>query len=260
MRKWRLLLSGLLFATGGLLTMAQTSVTGAVELGAGTSNILDTYLSQEKFQGTGATLLFSSERRKPDNPWITVFQHEINAAEGHDRSEQNTELQGDYTFLAGRRYSWQLPTLEISAGALAALNIGGIYNLSNTNNPGQGRLSLQLMPTVAAAYPFTFLGRSWTLRYELQLPLVGLMFSPNYGQSYYEIFVLGNYDHNVVPATLLTVPNIRQHLAIDCSITHRLSLRVAYLGDYQQAEVNHLKSHIYHHRLMVGVVRRFTVM
>ncbi len=236
-----------------------TAFTTTYQLGIGSTSILDTYLSQEKFKGAGITLLTTSERQRPDSRWATMIQNELNFTSAEDRAETVNELQGDYTLFVGRYHGWQFKRLALQVGGMAAVNFGFIYNTSNSNNPAQGRASIGVMPSAVATYGFRLFKLPWSARYELEIPLVGLMFSPNYGQSYYEIFSLGDYDRNLVPTTFISMPNLRQQLSLDCSVSRSTTLRIGYLGDYQQSEANNLKSHIYHHRLMIGVVRNFTI-
>ena len=241
------------------IAKAQTVNTNTWQVGGGMTHVLDTYLSQEKFSGSGITILSTNERQRDSCRWTTLVEHELNMSTVSDRSDKREELQSSYTLFLGALHQWRHGPLLLQAGAMAAADIGVLYNTSNSNNPAQARLSLQLMPTGVASYNCRLWHRQLRLRYELQLPLAGVMFSPNYGQSYYEIFSLGNYDHNIVPTTFVSSPNLRQQLSADYPVSKSLTLRIGYLGHYQQAQVNNLKSHVYHHRLMIGVVRRFSI-
>ena len=83
---------------------------------------------------------------------------------------------------------------------------------------------------------------------------MGAMFSPNYGQSYYEIFSLGNAAGVVKFTSLHNQPSLRQMLTVDFPV-RKARMRVAYVWDAQQSRVNGLRTHAYSHVFMIGFVK-----
>ena len=92
------------------------------------------------------------------------------------------------------------------------------------------------------------------LRYQVNLPVMGVMFSPHYGQSYYEIFSLGNSNGVIKFTSLHNQPSLRQMLSVDLPIGYT-KMRFSYLADLQQSNVNNIKTHTYSHVFMVGFVK-----
>ena len=248
--------------------------TNALMIGVGYTNILDTYLSPEKYRGTNLTFLSHTRRENDSTAWVNQFQHEGNVAYADNRSGNGGEMAGNYTFRYSLLHKWTISLwrrpLRMLAGGTAAANIGFVYNTRNGNNPANARLSLNIEPTIGFDYP---IGRAshtrgismnpgacahfpLILHYEASAPLFGLMFSPNYGQSYYEIFNRGNYNHNCVPTTFGSTPSFRQMLTLDLRLAHT-TWRIGYMGNYEQSHVNNLKTHTYTHSIVIGVVKRF---
>ena len=229
------MVKGYWFMVIGLLMSVSTLGQKSYQLGVGSTQILDTYLSQEKFKGIGLTFLATSEYRKSQTSnlksqtsnlkpqtsnWSWLWQHQLNLSKCDDRAEKGTELEGGYNLYVGRYHAWQLMdgNLKLQAGAMADLGLGFIYNTRNGNNPAQARVGLQLRPSGIATYQ------------------------------------IGNYDHNIVPTTFVSQPSFRQLITAAWHFSPSTALTLGYLGDYQQLQVNNLKQHVYAHRFMVGIV------
>jgi hypothetical protein len=231
--------------------------------GIGATNILDTYLSPENYTGTEVRFLGETTRTtRFAKGKISQYQLSMgNISFLNYRDGNGSEIAGMYTYNIGWHYNWMLCNgrLHLQAGGLLDFNIGFIYNTRNSNNPAQGKLYLNISPSFIASYKFRLWNHPFSARYLLNIPMAGVMFSPNYGQSYYEIFSEGNYDHNVVPTTFICAPSLRNMLSLDFNIGHS-TFRIGYMGDFQQSHVNNLKWHAWSHVFMIGFVKRFKIL
>ncbi len=258
-KRYVCILAALVLMTVSAVAQEGRIITNSKLLGVGATNILDTYLSPEKYNGTELRYISHTLREHEGKRLYREIIHQGNVAYADNRAGNGSEMAGMYNFQYGWHYrvlSLEADRLTLGVGGNIDANLGFIYNTRNSNNPAQARLYLNITPVIEAAYRFHIKNSPHTLRYELSVPLLGVMFSPNYGQSYYEIFSQGNYDHNVVPTWMGNAPSLRQLLTFDFTLWGT-TFRVGYLGDFQQAKVNGLRSHVYTNSLVVGVTKRF---
>lgn len=226
-------------------------------------DILDTYLSQEK--ATGLELRYNKEKlnRKfvaaPDSgstgtmlrKWSTYVSQEALVSKAGTRGNANSFLGAMYNLRLGWHYNIDPAPFNLRFGLLADFTLGGLYNTRNSNNPAQLKLALSVDPSVLATWRFRVKGKPFALRYEASVPALGIAFSPNYGQSYYEIFTRGNYDHNVVFTSPASGFQIQQQLLLDFRLW-RTTFTVGYLNDIRQLSANSLKYHHYTHAVTIG--------
>ena len=261
-------LSAIILFTTSTPTLAQDTlrsnkvITNTQILGIGAVNTLDTYLSPEEYTGTELRYISHSVREN-GTKLSRELVHQAQILSVRNRRENNNELGGFYNF----QYNWQYALgqwnvgegeLRLKVGGGVDTRLGFLYNMRNSNNPAQAYAQVNIAPNAVAAYRFRLRNLPFQLRYEVQLPILGLAFSPNYGQSYYEIFTRDNYDHNLVVTTPVSAPSLRQLLTLDFTVRHT-TFRIGYLGDYQQAKINQLRQHVWSNLLVLGIVRKFSI-
>ena len=219
--------------------------------GVGSMILTDTYLSPLQYNGLSLSLLherlnassllsgklllqqqFFLQGASTDNP--------INNAKTY-YGNIDYHLNGFYPILKTNFF-------RLLGGAGADLSLGGIYNIRNSNNPAQLKTSINLNASLLAFYKWNLL----TLRWQVSTPLLGAFFTPGYGQSYYEIFVLGNDSGVVHFATPANQRGLRNYITADYPIG-KVTLRAGYLRNYYRTEANNLITSISSHQFMIGL-------
>ena len=219
--------------------------------GVGSMILTDTYLSPLQYNGLS----------------LSLFHERLNASsllKGKLLLQQQFFLQGastDNPISNSKTYYGNIdyhlngfyPILKINSfrllgGAGADLSLGGIYNIRNSNNPAQLKTSINLNASLLAFYNWNLL----TLRWQVSTPLLGAFFTPGYGQSYYEIFVLGNDSRVVHFASPANQRGLRNYITADYPIG-KVTLRAGYLRNYYRTEANNLITSISSHQFMIGL-------
>lgn len=228
-------------------------------LGAGAINVSDTYLSPYDFGGTG--FCYSDEQfrgyPKARFPWSyqTVFTGRL--------SRQTFASRTQYGFFLEKRWSGlhrfdPCSRLSLYAGVQMQGAFGLLYLPVNTNNYISGKARIGAALTGMALYRFLWGQHRWTARYQLDFPLIGIMFAPDYGQSYYEIFGLGHYSNTIRCFSFIDCPSVTHTLSLDIPINIvKLSrtLRFSYMADLYQSDISGIRTHIYTHAFTLGWVK-----
>ena len=228
--------------------------------GVGTANVYDTYLSPQEYKGVDFRILRESTRTMK---WAdgrisrqSLFQADVSYT--HNRVDNNNTVAAMANWNWGLHYNFPIAhNFRLKAGALADINGGFAYNLRNGNNPAQARAYVNLDASVIAEWDVRIGRYPIGLRYQLNVPFMGVMFMPHYGESYYEIFSLGNSDGVVHFTSFHNQPSLRQLITADLPVRRLCKVRVGYMWDAQQARLNDIKVHSYGHTFMVGFVKEF---
>ena len=218
-------------------------------------NNLDTYLSNYNHKGVGLTYSHEAFRNASTGNYRWKYQKQLNITAGY--ALQGSSMQ--YTALINYNWSGYHPFkvtkgLTLLAGAQIQFEGGALYNPAGGNNPAAAKLRTALAASGMAIYHFPVRRNNWIARYQLDIPLMGAMFAPEFGQSYYEIFGLGHASNIVAFTHPGNNPSWRHMLSLDIPM-RATTLRISYTSDLYQSRTNDINCHIYRNTFAIGFAR-----
>ncbi|MBD5358423.1 MAG: DUF3316 domain-containing protein [Bacteroides sp.] len=230
-------------------------VTGVYSIEIGGKNVLATYLSPLHYKGTSVGLSGAWSKAMPFNPEsvimhfnaYTAFDDMLNPAQ----TARMIALSGSFNW--GMSWRKMIPwQLQLTAGGSVGIDGGAYWLTRNGNNPVQAMASVNIAARASLARPFKIGKLDLLVRDEVSLPSLSVFFSPEYGESYYEIY-LGNHKGLVHPGwwgNNFRIDNL-------FSVTFDFGRTAAMVGYRFKADTqwaNNLNTQIMTHSFVIGVI------
>ena len=261
----RIYILTLIIAASGLYSVVAQPLSSnrfeerSLSLGSGNTDMTDTYLSPLRYDGTHVALMSEcfSQTTAPRGHWYTQSLFFLHGDYATPRSGGGLTTVGgmaDYSYTYYYKMRLKGKRVGLYVGPQGQLRIGGIYNLRNSNNPAQLKLGVNAAASALAKYTFTLWGTPMNVRLQADLPLLGVAFGPDYGQSYYEIFYLGASEGCVHMTSLHNNLSLRTNLSCNIQLLP-CTLRFTLANDLYQWTLGGQHYRIFTHSILIGYVR-----
>lgn len=232
-------------------------------IGIGSYNLRDTYLSP----GTNINYTGWMARILNDRMKITKLadykisrQQMINIEFGStlNRAETANEYAGFVDYSLGYHYRFTelpVPGLKVLTGASARITGGFIYNTRNSNNPVSGKGDIDLNLSAMVIYGFKIKNFPLTLRYQVEMPFAGALFSINKGQPYY--FLSEGDTHGIIRfSSFHNKFAMKNYFTLDIPVAN-FTIRTGYMNSMYRTHVNGIRTHVLSNAFMLGIVKEF---
>lgn len=231
-------------------------VTAYYTLDAGSSSIVDTYLTPVKYSGWSVGFGYDrwqALKRSPED-WLMNLRLNLNVDRDENITGNATMWNLGLAFSWGMYRRWTLHSLggiTVGAGPRARIDVGCLYTSRNGNNPASAKASATVDASAYVARKFTFWGKTVGLRYTTSLPLAGAFFSPDYGELYYEIW-MGNHSGLSHAAWWGNYFRWNNDLMADIRFGGTV-LTFGYRCDLLSTKVSHINTRIVRHAFVFGI-------
>lgn len=229
-------------------------LTSLYTIEVGTSRDFNTYLSPVRQSGTHFGIAATWSRAMAFDPQHFImdfdagFSFDLNHNRQHTSSMTGLDLALGWDMLYRLR---PLPGLQVAGGAGLELDAGALYLPRNSNNPVAARLSLDLTLNLRADYTLRIGRLPVTFTERMSLPSLGVFFSPQYGQSYYEIY-LGDSSGLARFGWWGNHFAITNHLSAQFTVCN-IRLSVGYKAQCRSSYVSHINTRLVNHSVTLGI-------
>jgi len=191
-------------------------------LGYSVTDFIDPYLSPLTYSGSGIGYNFQSQRfLSIENTRISKFQ-KLSLLAGKAYNPPHTASMSYF----GVNYGWgmrchlqPINRFRVQLGGLWDLDFMFKYLARNVNNPVNVDLGTNLNVSGSATYDISLFRKNMKLKLDVKSPVLGCMFVPYSGASYYEMFGLGNLDN------ILHFSSLHNKRGVDANLMLEIQLR-----------------------------------
>ncbi len=220
----------------------------------GYASIHDSYLTPITYDGIDLGLTYEATRHVRKGQWLWQLQvgADYNYVENPAQNNDMHKVMGDISFDMQRCWRGVLsPKLNFSVGPMTQVRAGIVYDAVNSNNPVTVRAHANAGAAGMAWFNTRLGQKPVTLRYQVQLPVAGVFFAPEYDESYYEIY-LGNHKNLAHLGWWGNRLDMTHYLGADMQMG-KTTLRLGYRNRLEHWNVNNLHVHDVTHSLVIGI-------
>ena len=221
---------------------------------AGYASVHDSYLTPITYGGWDLAMGYEAMRSVKADKWLWQLQvgADYNYVENKSGNNDIHLVLGDITFDMQRQWRDVLAhRVNLSVGPMTQLRAGIAYNQANSNNPVSIRAHWNVGATAMASMDTRLWRLPITLRYQAQLPMLGVFFAPEYDESYYEIY-LGNHKNLAHLGWWGNRFDMTNYVGADLHLGGT-TLRIGYRARLEHWNANNLTVHDVTHSLVLGI-------
>lgn len=240
--------------------MTVRPATSMFQFSLGRSSQVDTYISPVNYSGMNIGIGYEHLQATAFSPhrWIrqleigTMFHNLKNPV--RNRNNYTLSLYAKWALM--RRWDGVFtPRLSLMVGPETGVFAQMAYKPSNSNNVVAAKFHFDVGIQGMATFRTSLLGRQITLRAQTSVPVAGLYYSPEFDESYYEMYV-GNRSGLVHFASWANVFAIRNAFTADIRLGGTI-LRLGYVHSHRNSLVEKITFRQTSHSFVLGIGGEF---